>query len=74
MRTFEIKVADGEDEEVYTVQEESSAGTYLITKNQKFITRLFKDADERWKTREVSDLAPAEVNSIGTEIENHLGG
>lgn len=71
MRTFQISAMIGENETAFNVQEETG-GKFLITKNQKFITRLYKDTDGRWKTSEVSDLSIADVNTLGEEIDIFL--
>ncbi|WP_423146200.1 hypothetical protein [Rubrolithibacter danxiaensis] len=72
MKTFEIKPVLNDKISTLTVQEDTSPGSYIVTKNQKFVTRLFKDTDDRWKTREVSDLNPSDINTIGEEIDLYL--
>lgn len=75
MRKFEIKLFIDNIEQTLQVQEERSpAGTYLVNQEQKFIARIFKDTDGRWKTREVSEQSPSVIQSIGEEIENSTGG
>jgi hypothetical protein len=69
MKSFEIKAIIGENEETLTVQTEATPDSYRVTKNQKFIARVFKDVDGSWKTYEVSDLNPSDINTIGEEIE-----
>ena len=55
------------------VQEDKSrSGTYVISQNQKFVARVFKDTDGRWKTVEISDLSPSVVAAIGEEIEKEV--
>lgn len=71
MKKFQINAIIGEKEAVFHVQEETG-NTFLITKDQKFITRLYKDAGGRWKTSEVSDLSTADVNTLGEEIDIFL--
>lgn len=72
MKSFEIKVILNDTEQLLTAQEDRNLDTYLITKNQKFITRLFRDTEGRWKTHEVSDLSPSDINTIGEEIKSYL--
>ncbi|WP_207425207.1 hypothetical protein [Pedobacter sp. SYSU D00535] len=73
MQQFEIKLFINNVEECMQVQEDKApSGTYLITQNQKFIARVFKDSDGKWKTREISDLSPSVVEAIGLEINSAL--
>jgi len=71
MRTFQIKAFIGDVETPFEVQEETT-GVFVISSNQKFVARLFKDPDDRWKTLEVSDLTPADINTLGGEIEHYM--
>ena len=72
MKTFKIVAVIGEEAETFTVKEETTAGSFIINKDQKFVTRVFKDTAGRWKSREVSDLNPADLNTIGEEIDLYL--
>lgn len=70
MQTFEIRLFIDNIEQTLQVQEEkTTAGTYVIYKDQKFIARIYKDADGRWKTREVSEQSPSVIQSIGEEAD-----
>ncbi len=73
MHTFKIKLFVNNVEESMDVQEDKSrSGTYVISQNQKFVARVFKDTDGRWKTVEISDLSPSVVAAIGEEIEKEV--
>ena len=73
MQTFEIKLFIDNIEQNLQVQEEKApADTYLITQDQKFIARIYKDTDGRWKTREVSDQSPSVIQAIGEEVEQNI--
>ncbi|WP_256014300.1 hypothetical protein [Desertivirga xinjiangensis] len=72
MQSFEIKLFIANLEETFQVKEENPVGTYIVSQNQKFISRLYKDSDGRWKSREVSDISPNILEAIGAEIEQHV--
>jgi hypothetical protein len=73
MRSGAISLFLGEVEEQFQVAEDKSLnGTLLIQQDQKFIARIFKDTDGRWKSREVSDVAPAVLHAIGEKAEEEL--
>lgn len=73
MESFEIKLFISNLEETFQIQEDKTpSGTYLVTQNQKFITRLFRDADGKWKSREISDISPSIIEAIGAEIEKNI--
>jgi hypothetical protein len=74
MKIFNIKAMIGDTELPFTINEESTSGSYVVTKDQKFLARIFKDVDGSWKTYEVSDLNPSDINTIGEEIEIYLKG
>ncbi|KAA8485011.1 hypothetical protein BDE36_2281 [Arcticibacter tournemirensis] len=70
MQTFEIKLFIDNIEQTLQVQEENiAAGTYIVHQDQKFIARIYKDTDGRWKTREVSEQSPSVIQSIGEETD-----
>jgi len=71
MKTFKIKAIIGDTELPFTINEESS-GAYVVKKDERFLARIYKETDGRWKTYEVSDLSPSDVNTIGEEIEIYL--
>ncbi len=73
MQAFEITLFIDNIEQTLQVQEETAAsGTFLVNKEQKFVTRIFKDTDGRWKSREISEQSPSVIQSIGEEIDNVL--
>ncbi|WP_207533106.1 hypothetical protein [Desertivirga arenae] len=69
MQTIEIKLFINNVEQTLQAQEDKVPGNFVITQNLKFIARIFKDVDGRWKSVEISDLSPSVIDSIGTEIE-----
>ena len=69
MRTFGINTIIGGQRTSLMVQEESIRDSYVIKNGQKFVSRIYRNTDGNWKSYEVSDLSPADINSIGTEIE-----
>lgn len=72
MRTFNIKAFFRDTERVLSIHEESTAQTFVVRDDQKFLTRIYKETDGRWKTVEVSDLSPSDINTIGEEIDIYL--
>lgn len=72
MKKFDIQVLLDEREKTLTVEEDSTPGSYRISESFKFISRIFRDTDGRWKSLEVTDLSPADINTIGEEIELYL--
>lgn len=72
MQSFEIKLFIANLEETFQVKEESPVGTFIVSQNQKFISRLYKDSDGKWKSREVSDISPNILEAIGMEIEQQV--
>ena len=72
MKTFNINAIVGDTEFTFDIQEESTAQSYIVTQKQKFLARIYKETDGSWKTYEVSDLNPSDINTIGEEIEVYL--
>ncbi|WP_374164689.1 hypothetical protein [Arcticibacter sp. MXS-1] len=73
MQLFEITLFIDNIEQTLQVQEDKTASnTYLVNKDQKFIARIFKDTDNRWKSREISEQSPSVLQSIGEELEKVL--
>lgn len=69
MQAFELKLFINNIEQTLQVQEDKAPGNFVITQDLKFIARIYKDADGRWKSVEISDLSPSVIESIGKEIE-----
>ena len=72
MKTFNIKAIVDDTEYTFHIQEESTSQSYIVTQRQKFLARIYKETDGRWKTYEVSDLNPSDINTIGEEIDIYL--
>lgn len=71
MQTTEINLFINNIEQTLQVQEDKANGKFIVSQNLKFITRIFKDSDDKWKSAEVSDLSPQVIEAIGKEIEHH---
>lgn len=75
MQSFELTLFVDNVEQTLQVQEDKvSSGNYVVTRDQKFVARIFKDTDDRWKTREISDQSPSLIQSIGEELEKAIAG
>jgi len=70
MQTFDIKLFIDNVEQNLQIQEDKTPGNYIVNENLKFIARIFKDTDGKWKSVGISDLSPSIIDSIGKEIES----
>ena len=69
MQTQDIKLFINNVEQTLHIQEDKTPGCFVVTQNSKFIARIFRDSDGKWKSIEISDLSPSVIESIGKEIQ-----
>lgn len=69
MQTHELKLFINNVEQDLQVQRDKESGVFIINQQQKFIARIFKDGDRRWKSVSISDLSPSVIEAIGLEID-----